>query len=74
MSFRFASLGSGSRGNATVIEAGETRVLVEEHGGTCTTAAADLGSFDSVRGVFDQVLQAREASDEALLQAMTELS
>ena len=24
MSFRFASLGSGSRGNATVIEAGET--------------------------------------------------
>lgn len=29
MAFRFASLGSGSRGNATLIEAGETRVLVD---------------------------------------------
>ncbi|MCB1788429.1 MAG: MBL fold metallo-hydrolase [Gammaproteobacteria bacterium] len=29
MSFRFASLGSGSRGNATIVEAGATRVLVD---------------------------------------------
>ncbi len=29
MAFRFASLGSGSRGNATLIEAGETRILVD---------------------------------------------
>ena len=29
MAFRFASLGSGSRGNATIIEAGTTRVLVD---------------------------------------------
>jgi phosphoribosyl 1,2-cyclic phosphodiesterase len=29
MGFRFASLGSGSRGNATLIEAGGTRVLVD---------------------------------------------
>lgn len=29
MAFRFALLGSGSRGNATVIEAGATRVLVD---------------------------------------------
>lgn len=29
MRFRFASLGSGSRGNATLVEAGETRVLVD---------------------------------------------
>jgi phosphoribosyl 1,2-cyclic phosphodiesterase len=27
--FRFASLGSGSRGNATVIEAGDTRILLD---------------------------------------------
>ena len=42
MSFRFASLGSGSRGNATVIEAGETRVLVD-----CGFAAREfLGRCD----------------------------
>jgi phosphoribosyl 1,2-cyclic phosphodiesterase len=29
MQFRFASLGSGSRGNATLIEAGDTRILVD---------------------------------------------
>lgn len=29
MPFRFASLGSGSRGNATLVEAGETRILVD---------------------------------------------
>ncbi|MGD1983388.1 MAG: MBL fold metallo-hydrolase [Chromatiaceae bacterium] len=29
MAFRFASLGSGSRGNATLIEAGATRILVD---------------------------------------------
>ena len=29
MPFRFASLGSGSRGNATLIEAGATRILVD---------------------------------------------
>ncbi|MCB1722838.1 MAG: MBL fold metallo-hydrolase [Gammaproteobacteria bacterium] len=29
MCFRFASLGSGSRGNATLVEAGATRVLVD---------------------------------------------
>lgn len=29
MAFRFASLGSGSRGNATLVEAGQTRVLVD---------------------------------------------
>lgn len=37
MGFRFASLGSGSRGNATVIEAGSTSVLVD-----CGFAAREL--------------------------------
>ncbi|MCB1803323.1 MAG: MBL fold metallo-hydrolase [Gammaproteobacteria bacterium] len=37
MPFRFASLGSGSRGNATLIEAGATRVLVD-----CGFAAREL--------------------------------
>jgi phosphoribosyl 1,2-cyclic phosphodiesterase len=39
MGFRFASLGSGSRGNATVIEAGSTAVLVD-----CGFAARELVS------------------------------
>jgi phosphoribosyl 1,2-cyclic phosphodiesterase len=37
--FRFASLGSGSRGNATVIEAGSTSVLVD-----CGFAARELAA------------------------------
>jgi phosphoribosyl 1,2-cyclic phosphodiesterase len=37
MGFRFVSLGSGSRGNATLVEAGATRVLVD-----CGFAAREL--------------------------------
>lgn len=46
MGFRFASLGSGSRGNATVIEAGSTTVLVD-----CGFAARELVSRCAGLGV-----------------------
>jgi phosphoribosyl 1,2-cyclic phosphodiesterase len=60
--FRFASLGSGSRGNATVIEAGATSVLVD-----CGFAARELVArceglgFDP--GVLSAILVTHEHGD-----------
>lgn len=54
MNFRFASLGSGSRGNATLIEAGSTRVLVDcgfparEFVARCEALGFDPCSLDAV--------------------------
>lgn len=52
--FRFASLGSGSRGNATLIEAGSTRVLVDcgfaarEFVARCQGLGIDPDSLDAI--------------------------
>lgn len=54
MAFRFASLGSGSRGNATLIEAGDTRILVDcgyaarEFTARCERLGFDPGSLDAI--------------------------
>lgn len=62
MGFRFASLGSGSRGNATLVEAGGTRVLVD-----CGFAARDFVArcerlgFDP--GTLDAILVTHEHGD-----------
>jgi phosphoribosyl 1,2-cyclic phosphodiesterase len=54
MSFRFASLGSGSRGNATLVEAGGTRVLVDcgyaarEFVARCERLDFDPGSLSAI--------------------------
>lgn len=54
MAFRFASLGSGSRGNATLIEAGGTRVLVDcgfaarEFVTRCDALGFDPASLDAI--------------------------
>lgn len=54
MGFRFASLGSGSRGNATLIEAGETRILIDcgfaarEFAARCERLAFDPHSLSAI--------------------------
>ena len=54
MPFRFASLGSGSRGNATLIEAGDTRILVDcgyparEFAARCERLGFDPGSLTAI--------------------------
>jgi phosphoribosyl 1,2-cyclic phosphodiesterase len=54
VNFRFASLGSGSRGNATLVEAGSTRVLVDcgfparEFVARCDALAFDPCSLDAL--------------------------
>jgi phosphoribosyl 1,2-cyclic phosphodiesterase len=54
MGFRFASLGSGSRGNATLVEAGDTRVLVDcgyparEFSARCERLGFDPGSLNAI--------------------------
>ena len=54
MTFRFASLGSGSRGNATLVEAGGTRVLVDcgfaarEFEARCLGLDFDPASLDAI--------------------------
>ena len=54
MPFRFASLGSGSRGNATLIEAGDTRILVDcgyparEFVARCERLGFDPGSLTAI--------------------------
>ncbi|MCU0971692.1 MAG: MBL fold metallo-hydrolase [Gammaproteobacteria bacterium] len=59
---RFASLGSGSRGNATVIEAGSTRLLID-----CGYALAELERRLAVLGVgaegLDAVVVTHEHAD-----------
>lgn len=54
MPFRFASLGSGSRGNATLVEAGGTRVLIDcgyaarEFVARCERLAFDPARLDAI--------------------------
>lgn len=54
MRFRFASLGSGSRGNATVVEGGGSRILVDcgfparEFAARCDPLGLDPTAFDAI--------------------------
>jgi phosphoribosyl 1,2-cyclic phosphodiesterase len=59
---RFASLGSGSRGNALVIESGATRVLVDCGFGP-RQLAARLGRLGLSAAQFDAILVTHEHSD-----------
>ncbi|HEX8987213.1 MAG TPA: MBL fold metallo-hydrolase [Rhodocyclaceae bacterium] len=59
---RFASLGSGSRGNATVVEAGRTRILVDCGFGP-RLAAARLARLGLAPADIDAVLVTHEHSD-----------
>jgi len=62
MSFRFASLGSGSRGNATLVEAGSTSVLID-----CGFAARELVTrcqiLDFDPGALSAILVTHEHGD-----------
>lgn len=59
---RFASLGSGSRGNAMVVEAGNTRVLVDCGFGP-RELARRLARLDLLPGDIDAILVTHEHSD-----------
>lgn len=59
---RFASLGSGSRGNALVVEAGSTRVLIDCGFGLRDTAAR-LGRLGLTPGDLSGVMVTHEHSD-----------
>jgi len=59
---RFASLGSGSKGNATVVEAGATRVMVD-CGFSCTETEKRLARLDLEAGQLDGILVTHEHAD-----------
>jgi len=59
---RFASLGSGSRGNATVVEAGGTRLMVD-CGFSCTETEKRLARLDIAPDSIDAILVTHEHSD-----------
>jgi phosphoribosyl 1,2-cyclic phosphodiesterase len=59
---RFASLGSGSKGNATLVEAGATRVLVD-CGFSCAEAEKRLARLSLTPQDLDAVLVTHEHSD-----------
>lgn len=59
---RFASLGSGSKGNATVVEAGATRVLVD-CGFSCAEAEKRLARLSLSPADLDAILVTHEHSD-----------
>lgn len=59
---RFASLGSGSQGNALVVEAGETRLLLD-CGFSTRTAVDRLGQLDLAPDDLSGVLVTHEHSD-----------
>lgn len=59
---RFASLGSGSKGNATLVEAGATRVLVD-CGFSCAEAEKRLARLSLSPGDLDAILVTHEHSD-----------
>ena len=59
---RFASLGSGSRGNATLIEVGETRVLLD-CGFSCAELEKRLACLQLVPHDLDAVLVSHEHAD-----------
>lgn len=61
---RFASLGSGSRGNATLVEAGETRVMVD-CGFSARETARRLQSVDLEPADLDAILVTHEHTDHA---------
>ena len=59
---RFASLGSGSRGNATIVEAGRTRVLVD-CGFSCAETEKRLARLSLQASDISAVLVTHEHSD-----------
>ncbi len=59
---RFASLGSGSRGNATLVEAGDTRVLVD-CGFSCIETEKRLGRLGLSATGLDAILVTHEHGD-----------
>jgi len=59
---RFASLGSGSRGNATLIEAGATRLLVD-CGFSCVEVEKRLARLGCEAAQLDAILVTHEHSD-----------
>lgn len=59
---RFASLGSGSKGNATLVEAGATRVLID-CGFSCAEAEKRLARLSLTPGDLDAILVTHEHSD-----------
>lgn len=59
---RFASLGSGSRGNATLVEAGDTRVLVD-CGFSCAETEKRLERLGLSATELDAILVTHEHSD-----------
>jgi phosphoribosyl 1,2-cyclic phosphodiesterase len=59
---RFASLGSGSRGNATLIEAGATRILID-CGFTLAEAEQRLARFGIELAALDAIVVTHEHSD-----------
>ena len=61
---RFASLGSGSRGNATLIEADSTRILVD-CGFSLTETRSRLARLDVDAASIDAILVTHEHSDHA---------
>lgn len=59
---RFASLGSGSHGNATVVEAGATRLMID-CGFSCKETEKRLGRLDIAPDSIDAILVTHEHSD-----------
>ena len=59
---RFASLGSGSHGNATVVEAGATRLMID-CGFSCKETEKRLGRLDIAPYSIDAILVTHEHSD-----------
>jgi len=59
---RFASLGSGSRGNATLVEAGATRLLLD-CGFSCAETEKRLARLGLEPGQIDAILVTHEHSD-----------
>ncbi|MCM2971891.1 MBL fold metallo-hydrolase [Larsenimonas suaedae] len=62
MAFKFASLGSGSKGNATVIESGESRILID-CGFTLKEIEARLARLDCHASTLDALLITHEHID-----------
>ena len=62
MSVRFASLGSGSRGNATLVEAGNTRVMVD-CGFSCNQTEKRLAKLNTAAEDIDAILVTHEHGD-----------
>ncbi|MEZ5480273.1 MAG: MBL fold metallo-hydrolase, partial [Thiolinea sp.] len=61
---RFASLGSGSKGNATLIECGKTRILVD-CGFSLAEVERRLGRLDCTPDSLDAILVTHEHGDHA---------